>query len=211
MQNIANIRTEYKQNELLESNAHADAIIQFEKWWTEAIKCEIEEVNAMTLCTVKNNTPDGRIVLLKGFTEKGFNFFSNYNSKKGVDITENNHASLVFFWKELQRQVRIVGIVEQLSNEESDAYYKSRPYGSQLGAWVSEQSKVIESRRVLDEKLKSLENIFTPETIIRPANWGGYIVQPTQIEFWQGRPSRLHDRLLYTKNNGAWTIERLAP
>jgi pyridoxamine 5'-phosphate oxidase len=211
MNNIANIRKEYIKQTLLETNAEQNAIAQFSKWWNEAQESQIDEINAMTLCTVKNNIPNGRIVLLKGFTEQGFSFFTNYNSTKGHELEQNSMATLVFYWKELERQIRITGSVLKLSEAESTEYYNSRPFGSRLGAWASNQSTVLASRKLLDDKLAELEKTFTEENIKKPPYWGGYIVIPQTIEFWQGRKSRLHDRLLYTKKNDAWTIERLAP
>lgn len=213
MSNIADIRTDYMMADLVEADASENAVEQFAKWWKQAESSQIEEINAMTLCTVGADlVPQGRIVLLKGFSEKGFEFYTNYDSNKGKELLAFPKASLVFFWKELQRQVRITGSVEKLSIEESTAYYHSRPRGSQLGAWASAQSVVIENRRVLTDKLADLQNKFASSEVPKPAYWGGYKVVPATIEFWQGRPSRLHDRLLYTlSDNNNWKIERLSP
>lgn len=211
---IAGIRKNYSQKTLSEDSVDPDAIIQFDKWWQEATTSNIDEVNAMTLATSSaDGLPSARIVLLKGFSQKGFTFFTNYNSYKGLQLEENPRAALVFFWKELERQVRVIGVVQKVSAEESDAYFNSRPAGSRLGATVSPQSTVIESREWLENKYSEFEKKVTgTETIQRPDNWGGYIVKPVMIEFWQGRPSRLHDRLEYTlQENGKWKIERLAP
>jgi pyridoxamine 5'-phosphate oxidase len=209
----AEIRKEYTQKALEESNMETDPISQFSMWWHEALEAKIIEVNAMTLATASaDGMPSARTVLMKGFSEKGFILFTNYNSFKGQQLSENPKACLLFFWKELERQVRITGIVEKLSSEESNAYFQSRPRASQVGAAVSPQSQVIESRQWLDDKYKQLIEQFEETTIQRPAHWGGYLVKPVIIEFWQGRPGRLHDRIQYTlSENGSWKIERLAP
>ncbi|MCS3797885.1 pyridoxamine 5'-phosphate oxidase [Niastella sp. OAS944] len=210
---IADIRKDYKLRSLLEKDVDASAIGQFDKWWQEAIHSEIDEVNAMTLATASaDGIPAARIVLLKGFDERGFVFFTNYDSFKGLQLAENPRACLVFFWKELERQVRITGLVEKVSAEESDIYFNSRPEGSRIGAWASPQSQVIENREWLEEREKTLVKDFTGKPLSRPAHWGGYRVKPINIEFWQGRPSRLHDRLQYSlQGDNTWKIERLAP
>ena len=208
---IADIRKDYKLKSLVEKDAAPDALKQFEHWWNEAVESKVEEVNAMTLATIADGKPSARIVLLKGFKKEGFIFFTNYNSRKGKELQNNAHAALVFFWKELERQIRIEGVVEKLSNEESDAYFTIRPEQSRIGAWSSPQSEVIKSREILEENFIKYQQLFTDGSIIRPPHWGGYIVKPSTIEFWQGRPNRLHDRLQYTSINGNWKIERLAP
>ena len=210
---IADIRKNYSQQTLLESDADKNPVVQFSKWWNEAIASEIDEVNAMTLATASaDGMPSARIVLLKGFTNEGFVFFTNYESFKGQQMAENPKACLVFFWKELERQVRITGLIQKISAAESDAYFISRPKGSQVGAWASPQSRVIESRDWLDNQYKKLEAEKQEIALDRPPHWGGYIVKPVIVEFWQGRPSRLHDRLQYTlQENGGWNLERLAP
>lgn len=210
---IADIRKDYKLRSLLEKDVDASAIGQFDKWWQEAIHSEIDEVNAMTLATASaDGIPAARIVLLKGFDERGFVFFTNYDSFKGLQLAENPRACLVFFWKELERQVRITGLVEKVSAEESDIYFNSRPEGSRIGAWASPQSQVIENREWLEEREKTLVKDFSGKPLSRPAHWGGYRVKPINIEFWQGRPSRLHDRLQYSlQGDNTWKIERLAP
>jgi len=212
-ENIADLRKNYAQKKLLEKDVASDPFIQFQQWWDEAIAAEIEEVNAMTIATASMDAvPSARIVLLKDFSEKGFVFFTNYNSFKGQQLSENPKASLLFFWKEVERQVRITGLVMKITPDESDAYFYSRPVESQVGAITSPQSQIIESREWLDEKFQHLEKEFQNKKIQRPENWGGYIVKPVIIEFWQGRPGRLHDRIQYTMNaNGDWKIERLAP
>jgi pyridoxamine 5'-phosphate oxidase len=211
--NIADLRKNYSQKKLLEKDVAADPIDQFQQWWEEALSAGIDEVNAMTLATASMDAvPSARTVLLKNFSGKGFVFFTNYESYKGQQLAENPKACLVFFWKELERQVRITGLVMKINAEESDSYFYSRPVGSQIAALGSPQSQVIESREWLDEKYNNLEKKFKAEDIKRPEHWGGYIVKPVIIEFWQGGPSRLHDRLQYSlQENGKWKIERLAP
>jgi pyridoxamine 5'-phosphate oxidase len=213
MNPLAEIRKEYKLNRLIKEEAAENAMQQFERWWQDALKSGIDEMNAMTLATASSDgLPAARIVLLKGFHAEGFRFFTNYKSFKGQQLTENPRACLVFFWKELERQIRITGLVEKISQEESDVYFESRPAGSRIGAWASPQSEVIESEEWLARRAKEMEMQWTAGRIPRPSHWGGYLVRPVTIEFWQGRPNRLHDRLLYTlQENGGWMIERLAP
>lgn len=209
---IASIRKDYSHTNLLESEIDADPIKQFGKWWKDAFDAKLPEVNSMTLATASTDGfPSARIVLLKDFSEQGFSFFTNYNSFKAMQLAENPKACLVFFWRELERQVRVTGITEKLSGTESDAYFDSRPEGSRIGAITSPQSQVIESREWLDEKFQTVSHSLEGQKIQRPAHWGGYIVKPVIIEFWQGRPSRLHDRIQYTLEDGKWRIERLAP
>lgn len=209
---IANIRTDYMLRSLTERDVQQDAMDQFTNWWKEALESEIDEVNAMSLATADHDgNPLARIVLMKDYTPQGFVFFTNYDSIKGRQLAENPRACLLFFWKELERQVRIEGIAVKVSAAESDAYFNSRPVGSRIGAWTSPQSRVIENREFLEKKYQELTTQFADQEIERPAHWGGYIVKPNKIEFWQGRPSRLHDRILYTKAGNAWKIERLAP
>lgn len=208
-QKIADLRLDYKLATLNEQDMAAGPLQQFERWWLEVVQSELEEPNAMTLAT---STPDGkpsaRIVLLKSFDEDGFLFFTNYDSRKGHELAANPQVTLLFFWKELQRQVRIEGTVSQAAGSISDEYFSSRPVGSQIGAIVSPQSQVIPGRSFLEEKVKALEG----KTLKRPEHWGGYLVKPLQVEFWQGRSSRLHDRILYTKGaDSSWQISRLAP
>ena len=211
--NIADIRKNYSQKKLSEKKADANPMKQFAKWWKQAAASKIDEVNAMTLATAsQDGVPAARIVLLKGVDENGFIFFTNYESFKGQQLIENPKACLVFFWKELERQVRITGLVEKISTAASDEYFHSRPEGSQLGAIASPQSRIIENREWLDKHFKKLKKQLKNEIIQRPEHWGGYIVKPVIIEFWQGRPSRLHDRLQYSlQETGEWKIERLAP
>jgi pyridoxamine 5'-phosphate oxidase len=210
---IADIRRDYSHRQLTEKDADGDPIRQFEKWWKEAVESRIDEVNAMTLATASSDgLPSARIVLLKDFSEKGFVFFTNYESYKGRQLAENPKACLIFFWKELERQVRVTGLVIKVNEKESDEYFHSRPEASRIGTWVSPQSRVIESREWIDEKFNSLVKQMEGTDIQRPPYWGGYIVKPVEIEFWQGRPSRLHDRIQYSlEESGKWKIERLAP
>ena len=210
---IADIRKDYRMRSLSESDAAPNAITQFETWWNEAVKSEISEPNAMTLATASaDGVPTARIVLLKGFDKRGFVFFTNYNSLKGEQLHENPRASLVFFWKELERQVRVMGVIEKVSAAESDEYFNSRPEGSRIGAIVSPQSSVIESRDWLESQVAVRAQELTGTDIPRPEYWGGYRVRPAILEFWQGRSNRLHDRLQYSlTDEGEWKIERLAP
>ena len=209
---IANIRTEYSLKGLHENELDPNPFKQFHKWFGEVIHSGLFEPNAMHLSTETASRPTGRIVLLKGLDDRGFVFFTNYLSKKGREIEANPQVALTFFWKELERQVRIEGIIEKTSIEESDQYFASRPRGSQIGAWVSDQSNVIESSEFLKKKKEELETKFEGKAVPRPVHWGGYRVIPDYIEYWQGRPSRLHDRLAYTKTgNDDWKIERLSP
>ena len=210
--NIADIRKDYKLHSLLEKDVDPDPILQFQKWWNEAMLSNIEELNAMTLATCnKNGKPSARIVLLKGLSNDGFVFFTNYQSRKGNELKENPHASLLFFWKELERQVRIEGTVTKTTEEKSSEYFLSRPGLSKIGAWSSAQSSVIQSREILEENVIKYQQQFGDGEIPWPPYWGGYTVKPTLIEFWQGRRNRLHDRLQYTLINDKWIIERLAP
>jgi len=210
--NISDIRQDYSKQQLNEKDVSPDPILQFGKWWDDAVKAGISEVNAMTLATSSpDGVPSARIVLLKGYDYEGFVFFTNYESFKGMQLADNPRAALVFFWKELERQVRITGLVDKTTAAESDAYYAGRPLTSRIGAWASPQSKVIPSRQWLeDNELNYAASLGS--NVSRPAEWGGYRVRPVTIEFWQGRESRLHDRIQYSlQNDGGWVIERLAP
>jgi pyridoxamine 5'-phosphate oxidase len=213
MKSIADLRKEYQLKSLSESDTQDDPILQFDLWWKEAIESGIEEVNAMTLATAGLDAkPTSRIVLLKGYNEQGFVFFTNYESKKGRNLNSNPYASLTFYWKELERQVRIEGHVVKTSDSESDEYFHSRPLISQLGACASPQSSVIESRDFLENRFNELSAEYEHKEIPRPMHWGGYVVNPVEIEFWQGRAGRLHDRILYSINEQKkWSKIRLAP
>jgi len=209
---IHNIRTDYVKAGLLEDQVKKDAIEQFLNWFNEALKSKVMEPNAMTIATVSNEgQPNARIVLLKGVDENGFVFFTNYNSKKGQEISENNKIALLFFWPELERQVRVLGEVEKTSIQESETYFHSRPIGSQLGAWASQQSSKIDNRGIIEESLKLVKEKYDSKEIPLPDYWGGYRVIPQQIEFWQGRANRLHDRIVYKKTETSWELHRIAP
>jgi len=208
------LRENYDYPPFLESDAHPDPIEQFRLWFEEAWRSEARLPNAMTLATCsKDAVPSARIVLLKGFDHDGFVFFTNYQSAKAQDLDANPLASLVFYWEQLSRTVRIAGSVTKVSKDESDAYFQSRPRDSQLGAWASDQSRVIPSREALDKWFEELKQKHEGHGIPTPPHWGGYRVHPTSIEFWQGQSNRLHDRLLYTRNadTKTWTLQRLAP
>ena len=211
--NISGLRVNYALKTFHENDLINDPYQQFAVWLNEAIETKANEPNAMTLATVKTDgKPSARVVLLKGFSETGFVFFTNYQSHKGHELEHNPHVALVFCWLELQRQVRIEGIAKKISAEESDTYFHSRPHGSKIGAHASPQSRVIENRETLEKRFEDIEKLFSEKNIMRPEHWGGYIVEPTSIEFWQGRQSRLHDRFLYTRQKeNNWKIERLAP
>jgi pyridoxamine 5'-phosphate oxidase len=213
MKQIADIRKDYIFKSLSDSDTHPDAMTQFDQWWKEAISSEIDEVNAMSLATVgAEGKPSCRIVLLKGYDERCFVFFTNYESRKGFDLTHNPHAALTFFWKELERQIRIEGKVVKAPESESAEYFHSRPRMSQIGAWTSPQSKEIENRDFLEKKFDELTLQYEHEEIPYPKHWGGFILLPESIEFWQGRASRLHDRISYQKlENKKWSKVRLAP
>lgn len=213
MQDLAQIRKEYTLLSLDEESVMANPFGQFEKWFNEATNAKVPEPNAMNLATVSsNNRPSSRIVLLKGFTDQGFTFFTNYQSSKGKDLAENPFCALTFFWPELERQIRIEGSVERTSVTESDTYFKSRPRASQIGAWASPQSSVIQTRKLIEDRFNEMEKKFKgKDSLPRPNQWGGYLLKPFLIEFWQGRPSRLHDRILYTRDDNTWKISRLAP
>jgi pyridoxamine 5'-phosphate oxidase len=214
MEDLSNYRKSYEKSELLETTIPEDPIVLFKKWFHEVEDFGgIEEVNAMTVSTIGlDGFPKARVVLLKQFTFEGFTFYTNYNSEKGKAIATNPNICLSFFWHTLERQIIIKGVAQKIPENMSDGYFESRPDGSKLGAIVSNQSEVVASRTVLEEKLKKLETDLEGKEILRPKHWGGFIVKPQEIEFWQGRPNRLHDRIRYKlKDNFSWKIERLAP
>ena len=209
---IADIRRDYQLASLDEATSMAHPMDQFTIWWNDAIESNIDEVNAFVLSTVKaNGAPASRVVLLKGYTPEGFIFFTNYDSNKGKEITANPNVAMNFFWKELERQVRITGTIKKISVEESAEYFHSRPLGSQVGAWASPQSQVIPNRDFLEKNFTEQTEKYKEGNVPLPPHWGGYIVHPTQVEFWQGRSSRLHDRIRYSFENNQWTKQRLAP
>jgi pyridoxamine 5'-phosphate oxidase len=210
---LSNIRKDYTLHSLNEEDVTASPIEQFAKWWEDAAASQIVEMNAMTVATADSKgIPDARIVLLKAFDEKGFVFFTNYNSAKSKQLEENPNATLLFFWKELERQVRISGVAEKITLKESIDYFDSRPEGSKIGAWSSPQSMVVAGKAFLKETFDYYAERFKHGAIPKPPHWGGYRIKPSSIEFWQGRPSRMHDRILYTETTSeTWKIERLAP
>ena len=210
---LSDLRREYTLAGLKESNLDPSPFKQFDKWFQQALAAGLPEPNAMTLATATlDGKPSARIVLLKGFDEDGFVFFTNYESQKGRELLANPRAALVCYWIELERQVRISGGVSRVSAEESEEYFQSRPLGSQLGAWASQQSEVVGERKILEDKLEQLTREYQTKPVPVPPHWGGYRVAPETLEFWQGRPNRLHDRLRYTRQSGSqWLIERLSP
>ncbi len=209
---LSDLRKEYTRAGLRESDVDPDPVEQFRRWFDEALAADLHEPNAMTVATASpDGAPSARVVLLKGFDERGFVFYTNYEGRKGRELDENPCAALLFYWGELERQVRIEGSVSRVSEEESDAYYAGRPRGSRLGALASEQSRVVGSREVLEDRIKRLEAEYEGRDVPRPAFWGGYRVEPEAMEFWQGRENRLHDRLVYRRGDGGWKLERLQP
>jgi pyridoxamine 5'-phosphate oxidase len=213
-QNIADLRREYTLTGLHENEVMPDPLKQFERWFSEAMSAQLPEPNAMHISTVDENCrPSSRIVLLKELDQKGFVFYTNYHSQKGRNIAINPNVTLTFFWVDLERQVRIEGEAEKVSEQESDEYFAIRPRGSQIGAWVSHQSERVPNREILEEKKIAYEKEFSGKTVPRPPHWGGYRVIPNRIEFWQGRPSRLHDRIVYELDfeGEIWTTGRLSP
>lgn len=215
MSTLADLREQYLQAELTVDHVADDPIEQFRQWFNDAVDAELDEPNAMTLATAApDGSPSARIVLLKGLDERGFIFYTNYESRKALELMQNPKAALVFGWIRLERQVRVEGTVERLSDDESTQYFQDRPRGSQLGAWASPQSQVVENREVLEQNLEEVRREYDDsESVPRPPHWGGFAVHPTQIEFWQGRPNRLHDRLRYRRetSDDEWILERLAP
>lgn len=211
-QQVESIRREYAREELSEKEAEEHPIDQFSIWFQQALHAEVRDANAMSLATADvNGKPSVRTVLLKGFDENGFRFFTNYQSRKGHELEVNKQAALCFYWPNLERQVRIEGTVQKLSRADSEAYFQKRPRESQLGAWASDQSRRVESRKELDQRFQEMRKKFEGIEIPAPDYWGGFSLEPTAVEFWQGRKSRMHDRLLYKQEEEGWIIRRLAP
>jgi pyridoxamine 5'-phosphate oxidase len=210
---IADLRREYARARLDEAHVSPDPVAEFDRWFSQAQEAKVLEPNAMALATAtRDGTPSVRMVLLKGFDERGFVFFTDYRSRKGAELAANPRAALAFYWGELERQVRITGTVELTSAQESEEYFRTRPRGSRLGAWVSHQSRVIPSRDLLESRLREVEERFPTEDVPLPPHWGGYRLRPEEVEFWQGREDRLHDRIRYVrKTGGGWRLERLSP
>ena len=209
---VASLRKEYTRAGLAEADVAPDPVEQFRRWFDVALAAGLHEPNAMTVATAtRDGRPSARVVLLKGFEERGFVFYTNYEGRKGRELEENPRAALLFYWGELERQVRVEGAVSRVSEEEADAYYASRPRGSRLGAWASEQSRVVGGREVLEGRIGDLEAEYEGREVPRPPFWGGYRVGPEVVEFWQGRENRLHDRLVYRRQGAGWEIRRLQP
>lgn len=212
MSKLSGMRQEYEAGSLDETRMASDPLVVFNEWMEQAIAAGLLEPNAMTVATATaDGKPSARVLLLKEVNGEGFVFFTNYQSRKGEELMANPYAALVFDWHTLQRQVRVEGEVEKLSLEASDDYFNSRPEGARVGAWVSPQSKVVQGREELNRLQEEQEKRFREEPVYRPPHWGGFLVRPTAVEFWQGRPSRLHDRVVYHKTEGGWTKQRLAP
>lgn len=211
-EHIARLREDFMSGTLVETDVNRDPGLQFNTWLQQAVDANVPEVQAMALATVSNESiPSSRMVYLREFEKNTFSFYTNYNSKKARDLDKNPFAALTFFWPDLERQIRIEGPVEKASAKQSDAYYNARPYDSKIGAWASNQSHLLASREELERRVEELKQTFTPETIKRPEFWGGFILKANYYEFWQGRKSRLHDRITYRLNNNNWIISRIAP
>jgi pyridoxamine 5'-phosphate oxidase len=209
---IAELRRDYLRARLDETSVASDPLVEFARWFEEAVKAEARDPNAMTLATASpDGVPSARIVLLKGFDERGFVFFTDYRSRKGTELAANPRAALVFYWPELERQVRITGVTSETGRQESEAYFRTRPRGSRIGAWISHQSQVIASRQQLESQIADVERRYPDDDVPLPPYWGGFRLRPESIEFWQGRTNRLHDRIRYLREGERWRIERLSP
>jgi pyridoxamine 5'-phosphate oxidase len=208
---LSNERQNYEAGALDISDVNPNPIQQFNDWMAVAINEKIPEPNAMSLATIANGRPSNRIVLLKGVTESGFIFYTNYESRKGIELQNNPNVSFNIFWQYLSRQIRVEGMAKKISDQESDEYFASRPRESQIGAWASNQSTELENREVIDTNTKHYQKLFEGKNVPRPSHWGGFIIEPTYLEFWQGRSNRLHDRIIYQLENEKWIIKRIAP
>lgn len=208
---LTRLRRSYERADLREGTVDRNPIAQLRKWIEEARGAGSLEANAMSLCTVGEKYPSARIVLLRGLDDRGLVFFTSYFSRKGHDLALTPRAAALFYWPEVERQVRIEGNVDQLPEDESDAYFATRPRGHQLGAWASEQSEPVENREILDQRMKDYGDRFEGEDVPRPHSWGGYVIRPQRMEFWQGRPNRMHDRLEFVRSGGVWSMQRLQP
>jgi pyridoxamine 5'-phosphate oxidase len=208
---LARIRHSYEFTELREETVASNPIDQLRRWLVDAHAAGVREPNAMCLCTALGGHPSARIVLLRGLDEAGLVFFTSYFSRKGRELAQNPRAAAVLYWALLERQVRVEGDVDRLSDEDSDAYFASRPRGHQIGAWASEQSDVVESRDILEQRVRDYSERFQDEEIPRPHSWGGFLIKPVRLEFWQGRPNRMHDRIEFMRRAGEWTMQRLQP
>jgi pyridoxamine 5'-phosphate oxidase len=208
---LVRIRRTYELTDLREDTISGNPIDQLQRWLQDAHNAGVLEPNAMCVCTARNGRPSGRIVLLRGLDERGLVFYTSYFSRKGQEIAVNPHAAAVFYWPLLERQVRVEGDVDQLPEDESDAYFAGRPRGHQIGAWASEQSEPVESREILDQRVRDYSERFEGDDVPRPHSWGGFVIKPQRFEFWQGRPNRMHDRIEFTQNLGRWSMRRLQP
>lgn len=208
---LAHMRTTYARTELREESVCADPIEQLRRWLDEAVQADVAEPNAMCVSTCAQGQPSARMVLLRRLDAGGLVFFTSYFSRKGRELDENPRAAALFYWPQLERQVRIEGRVDRIPEEESDAYFESRPRGHRIGAWASEQSEPVENREILDQRMSDYEERFEGEDVPRPHSWGGYAIAPQRIEFWQGRPNRMHDRLEFVRDGGSWSMRRLQP
>jgi pyridoxamine 5'-phosphate oxidase len=208
---LAHMRTTYRRAELHESSVLPDPIAQLHAWLNEALAAEVPEPHAMCVSTVAGSQPSSRVVLLRGLDQRGLVFFTSYGSRKGRELSSNARAAALFYWPQLERQVRIEGGVEQIPEDESDAYFASRPRGHQIGAWASEQSEPVENRELLEQRKHDYEERFEGGEVERPHSWGGYVIRPERMEFWQGRPDRLHDRIEFDRTGGSWKVRRLQP